>query len=288
MTLPLWLQVAASGPTTRDAGHHTHGESHPWKIRIPDHPARTESTDFRAAKKLAKRILATIGVDKRFLGSDAIQMHHGGSLWLLDHDGWFLVQNEAGIEWSAQFCTDPAKADALRLNARRLYAAFPKTVPEMIRLGYKDAQKILDTRIANAGQVATWVDSIFNACIPLPAVRHVGVLPRGGGRHHYPAPITDIDLVKHDDFQLWVTDPTSGKTVAVVPTSARGSGVSRVRVVYATPGTDLATRQARAEARGRSLELGPRQPLTRQAFAHQAPAGTGNGATSRHHRRTVP
>ena len=59
-------------------------------------------------------------------------MHHGGSLWLLDYDGWFMVQNEAGIEWSAQFCTDPAKADALRDNARRLYASFPATILEMV------------------------------------------------------------------------------------------------------------------------------------------------------------
>ena len=32
-----------------------------------------------------------------------------------------MVRNLAGIEWSAQFCADPAKVDLLRQNAKRLY-----------------------------------------------------------------------------------------------------------------------------------------------------------------------
>lgn len=256
MPAPLGLQM------------HPETEDNPWTINIPDHPARADSTGFRASKQLAKKILAALGVGRQFFGTDAIQMHHGGSLWLLDDGGWFMVQNEAGIEWSAQFCTDPAKADALRLNARRLYVAFPNTVPEMVRLGYKKAQAILDTEITDPATIATWVDSIFNSCVPLPSIRHVAALPTGGGRHHYPAPITDIELVKHDDFVLWVTDE-SGQPAAVVPAAARGSGVSRVRVAFATPGTALADRRAKARAKGQALELGPRSPLTKQAFIHQ-------------------
>lgn len=257
MGTPLTMQV------------HTQDEGHPCTIRIPDHPGRKESSEFRAAKKLAKAILATLEVDEQFLGTDSIQMHHGGSLWLFDDDGWFMVQNEAGIEWSAQFCADPVKADALRRNARRLYAAFPLTVPEMVRLGYKNAQKILDTPITDAPTIAAWVDSIFNACVPLPAVRHVAIIPDGAGRHHYPAPVTDIDLVRHDDFVLFVTDPESGTPAAVVPVAARGDGVAKVRVVFATPGTALAKRRAKARAKGEALELGARSPLTKQAFAQQ-------------------
>jgi hypothetical protein len=30
-------------------------------------------------------------------------VHHGGSLWIMDNSGWFMVQNEAEIERSAQF-----------------------------------------------------------------------------------------------------------------------------------------------------------------------------------------
>ena len=258
MTVPLAFQIAMSAAppvATRAAAGadtHTHGETLPWEINIPDHPERKESPGFRASKRLAKAILAMTGVDERFLGSESLQMHHGGSLWVFDDSGWFMLQNEAGIEWSAQFCSDPAKVDALRLNARRLYAGFPKSIPEMIRMGYKNAQKILDTPITDSETIATWVDSIFNSCVPLPAVRHVGVLPKGGGRHHYPTPITDIDLVRHDDFVLWVTDPDSGQTAAVVPTARRGAGVNKVSVVYATPGTALAERQAQARPKATS------------------------------------
>lgn len=257
MVTPLTLQM------------HVEHENESWTVNIPDHPARKESSGFKASKKVAKAIMSTLGVEQHFLGVGDIHMHHGGSLWLLDDDGWFMVHNQAGIEWSAQFCTDPAKADALRVTAGRLYAGFPRTVPELDRLGYTNARRILDTPITDAATIATWVDSIFNACVPLPAVRHVAMLPTGGGRHHYPAPITDIDLVKHDDFVLWVTDPDSGSSVAVVPIAARGKGVTRVQVLFATPGTALAEQRDEASARGEALELGPESRITMQAFARQ-------------------
>jgi Family of unknown function (DUF6424) len=259
MSLPLGMQAT-----------HTEHEDDPWTINIPDHPARTDSPGFVASKKLAHAILATLGVDSHFYGIEVVQMHHGGSLWLFDNQGWFMVQNEAGIEWSAQFCTDPAKAEALRQNAQRVHAGFPKTIPEMLRLGYTKAKAILETPISTAAGVATWVDSIFNSCVPLPAVRHIGQLPAGGGRHHYPAPITDIDLVKFDDFTLWVTDPVSGSPAAVVPVARRGSGNAQVRVVYATPGTKLQQRHATARAKGKALVLGATNPLAKQAFVDQA------------------
>ena len=53
--------------------------------------------------------------------------------------------------------------------------------------------------------------SIFNASVPLAQTRHTGVVNPGakggtphieGGVHHYPTPITDIQLFKRDDFQL--------------------------------------------------------------------------------------
>lgn len=63
-----------------------------------------------------------------------------------------------------QFCADPAKAEALRRNAQRVYRGFPKTVPEMLRMGYHNADAILGTPIVDAPGVAAWVDSIFNSC----------------------------------------------------------------------------------------------------------------------------
>jgi hypothetical protein len=221
-----------------------------------------------ASKKLADQIAQQAGgVD--FWGTGAIQMHHGGSLYLLDDTGWFIVKNIAGIEWSAQFCADPAKVELLRQNAVRVYAAYPKTIPAMTALGYHAAEQVLTTPITDADGIALWVDSIFNSCVPIPDVRHTGVLPTGGGVHHYPTPITDIDLVKHDDFVLWVTDPQSGQPAAVVPTAPRGQGVSTVQVVYATPGTQLGDQLTAAHAGGQTLNLPGDHPLARAAFAHQ-------------------
>jgi len=266
--MPAGAEPVGSAPLALQ-GQHTEGESDPWTINIPDHAARTESRDFVASKNLAHKILAALGLDGQFYGTAVIQMHHGGSLWLFDNAGWFMVQNQAGIEWSAQFCADPKKVEQLRRNAKRLYDGFPATLPEMARLGYKDGETILNTPITTDQEVARWVDSIFNSCVPLPAVRHTGVLPEGDGRHHYPTPITDVDLIKYDDFVLWVTDPASGTEAAVVPSAARGKGVNKTRLVYATPGTNLDMEHAAAHNAGKPVEFGAESPLTQQAYRYQ-------------------
>jgi hypothetical protein len=267
--LALVTTTPAAGTPAPD-GMHQEKETEPWAINIPDHPDRSDSPAFVASKNLADKIAGQSGgVD--FWGTDAIQMHHGGSLYLLDDNGWFIVKNIAGIEWSAQFCADPAKVEQLRQNAVRLYAAFPKSIPGMVALGYKQAESILTTPITDAAGIAQWVDSIFNSCVPVPATRHTGTLPSGGGVHHYPTPITDIDLVKHADFVLWVTDPQSGQPAAVVPTAPRGQGVASVQVVYATPGTALHDQLSAAHAKGQTLQLPGDHPLARAAFVHQQP-----------------
>jgi len=255
-------------PAPPTGAQHVEQEDDPWGINIPDHPARTESADFRQAKNLAKAISGQgEGID--FWGPEGIQMHHGGSLYVKDDNGWFIVKNIAGVEWSAQFCADPAKIELLRQNAVRVYAAFPQSIPGMVALGYAAAAEILGTPITDADGVARWVDSIFNSCVPIPGSRHTGVLPKGGGVHHYPTPITDIELVKHDDFVLWVTDPASGQPVAVVPVARRGAGVAEVQVVYATPGTALHGELQRAHHANQTLLMAPESPLTLAAFALQ-------------------
>jgi hypothetical protein len=263
--------VAKKAAASKGAGPGTLREDYPWTMNLTDHQSRTVSKEFRAAKALAHKIVATLGNDK-FYGNattgDGIQMHHGGSLWLFDADGWFMVQNEAGIEWSAQFCSDPAKVDRLRVNAKRLYTAFPGTIAEMARLGYKNAQAILDTEIKTQDDVQRWVDSIFNSCVPVPASRHVGAMPQGEGRHHYPTPVTDIDLVRYDDFVLWVVDG-EGFPAAVLPVAQRGKNVNRTRLAWATPFSRLDIRHARAHNRGQAVEFGATSPITRQAFLNQ-------------------
>jgi len=242
------------------AGTHTEHEDYPWEINIPDHPARQDSPEYVKSRATMNATAKT--VDGFYYGPPPYQDHHGGGLWLKDADGWFMVRNLAGMEWSSQFCADPAKVDALRVNARRLYAAFPDAVDE---LGIRD---LLDHEITTADDVAAWTDSICNASVPLPAPKHTGVLPKAGGLHHYPAPIAEIDFFKFGSFTLWVVDP-EGQPAAVLPMGQPGSGDGRVRLVYSTPNTQLNLQHQQAHLAGQELVFDSDHPLARQAFQKQ-------------------
>ena len=258
--------TAANPPAT---GTHREHESHPWTISIPDHPAREETPAFRAAKALADKIMTTLS-DFPY-GPGNWQMHHGGSLWTFDDEGWFLVLNSLGSEWAAQWCADPKKIDAMRRNATRHYAAYPKTIPKMVEMGYGNAAEILNTPITDPAQVSVYVDSIFNSCVPMAASVHTGVLSPSsslGGIHHYPKPIVDIQFFKRDDFQLWVVDD-QGQAAAVAPLSPRGSGDGRVQVLWATPNTRLDEAATEAQSKGQMLILPPQHTLAQQAFFMQ-------------------
>lgn len=198
----------------------------------------------------------------------AVQDHHGGGIWLKDEEGWFMVLGLVGCEWSAQFCADPQKIDDWRMATKRLVDHFPLTIPGYEELGYHDGRGLLDTPIVTAAAVSNWVDSIFNASVPLPAGSHTGVLPAAAGFHHYPKPIVDIEFFKRDDFTLFVTD-AEGQPAAVAPVAPRGSGDARVQVLYATPGTKLHKAHAAAHAQGKALMMPTTHPMAKQAFAKQ-------------------
>jgi hypothetical protein len=254
-----------------DQSVHTESEDHEWDVNVPDHPARADSPEYVAARAKMNEIAAgaTTGL---IYGPPPYQDHHGGALWLKDDQGWFLVRNVAGIEWSAQWCADPAKVDLLRQNAKRLYDLLRPEIKQEL-----DPDGLLDTPITDAAGVAKWTDSIFNAGVPLQPTFHTGVLPANApppagqepaGVHHYPTPIADIQLFKYDDFQLWVTD-AQGNPAAVAPVAARGSGNASVHVVYATPGSQLAAQKQAAESANNPLILGPGHPLSQQAYQNQ-------------------
>jgi hypothetical protein len=249
-------------------GVHQHGEELKWEINIPDHAGHKESSTFRKAKQVAKKIMATLEGQEPF-GPGPWQMHHGGSLWVFSQGEWKLFFNTIGIEWSAQFCADPAKVDKLRLNAKTLYDAFPETIPEMEKLGLTKAREQLETPITDPKKVGVWVDSIFNATVPLHPRHHNAVLPKGGGRHHYPAPITDIDLIKFDDFVLWVIDEETETEVAVLPVSPRGSGDGRVTLTFAPPGHPLAQKKQEAAEHGERVVFDPDSSFAHQAYVYQ-------------------
>lgn len=272
---------------------HAEHEDFPWVIAVVDHPKRTESAAYVRSRDLMHALVGS--TTDWILPGDSYQDHHGGSVWVKDSQGWLCLQLPLGIEWSAQFCADPAKVDQLRRYAARVVAAFPGTLPEYQSLGYPDGARLLATTIEDADGVAEWTDSIFNASMPLAAGTHTGVLPASAGYHHYPKPIVDIDHFRFADFKLFVTDP-AGLPAVVVPVGPRGSGDARVRLIAAHPRSAyidrLAPPGAPDEARlpapvvpslkdgvvaagGKLLQdeqpdiLPASDPLARQAFASQ-------------------
>jgi hypothetical protein len=253
---------------------HPESETHPWTIDVPDHPVRQDSAEYVAARQKMNEIAGQ--ATGLIYGPGPFEDHHGGALWLQDGNGWFMVRNLAGIEWSAQFCADPAKVDLLRQNAKRLYDLLAPQIKQEL-----DPDGLLDTPIHDAAGVAKWTDSIFNAGVPLHPAFHTGTLPAGGtpnppaaadpepaGVHHYPTPIVDIQLFKYDDFELWVTD-AQGNPAAVAPVAQRGSGNGSVHVLYATPGSQLEQQKEAAERVNTPLILGADHPLSRQAYRQQ-------------------
>lgn len=112
-------------------------------------------------------------------GCDPFQDHHGGRLWLHDGEGWFLVKNHRHrVERSILRRSE--KVDTLRENAKRLYAAFPRSFTEFEKLGF-DRKALLETPINEEERVERWIDSVCNASVPRPVILHTGVLPLGGG-----------------------------------------------------------------------------------------------------------
>lgn len=247
-------QKAAPGKT------HTEHEDMPWTINIPDHPARSDSPEYVASRKTMNDTAREIG--DFYYGNAPYQDHHGGGLWLQDAKGWFMVKNVAGMEWSSQFCADPARVDMLRVNAQRLYALCPGAAKAL------GIEELLKTPITDAAGVERWTDSICNASVPLNAQHHTGTLPQGGGVHHYPTPIVDIQFFKRGDFNLWVLDG-QGNITAVVPVSPPNSGDGRVQVLYSTPNSDLNNQHKQSEHAGNPLIVDATHPLAQQAYARQ-------------------
>lgn len=233
-----------------------------------DHPKRTDSKWFTAAKSTAKKILGTLGDRTLPYGPGPWEMHHGGSLWVHGDDGWRMYLARAGIEWSMQFCADPAKVDRLRQDALALVQAFPTTLPALTELGYQEATEILSTPIKDADGVARYTDSLFNSCVPLSRADHQGILPSAAGEHHYPLPVKAGDFIRYDDFRLWVT-LDDGTHAAVTPLNPRNSGDGRVRVLFARHGTAAADVVELAQKKNKAIILPAEDPVARQAFSAQ-------------------
>ena len=240
---------------------------------VEGHAARTDSPEFRSARATLRKIIGSL--DPNPYGSGPIQAHHGGSIWLHGGAGdgdWHMVLNWAGIEWSAQFCCDPAKVDALRRNALAVTNGFPATLPALEALGYTGSE-LLTTEIKTADDVGRYVDSIWNSCVPISQPRHTGSIKSSDalacGVHNYPEPMCGIPRVMRDDFVPFVVDATTRTASVVAPVARRYSGDGRVRVLFAERGYPLHALHQRAHNEGAALILSPAHPISRRAFAHQ-------------------
>ncbi|WP_443055903.1 DUF6424 family protein [Streptomyces sp. IBSBF 3136] len=294
---------AMGHPEPRPGGFES--ENHPWKIRLVEHPKRFESSQFRAAKETAHKILHAVedtdlpygprpvDAQQGAKNSERWEMHHGGSLWVKGSRSWLMYRARVGIEWSMQFCADPAKVDRLRQDAADLVDAFPLTLPALADLGYERAEDLLRTPIEDADGVEAWTDSLFNSCVPLSHGNHQGILPSVPGEHHYPWPVKGADFVRYDDFQLWVTLP-DGTHGAVAPVDRRGSGDGHVRLTFVPEGSAAAPTVAEAQDRGLMAVLPANSDVALQAFAQQVAPGrrTASGPLSpparRHAGRSSP
>jgi hypothetical protein len=253
-------------PDKSTDGVHQEYEDYDWTIDVGDHPDRSDSPEYRASRAAMIKIVQA--TQPWFFGGPPYQDHHGGGIWVKDDTGWLLLLGLAGIEWSAQFCADPAKVDQLRQHAQRLCAGFPATMSGYDDIGYSAAADLLSTPITDADGIERWTDGIFNACVPLPATLHTGVLMAGSGYHHYPKPIIDITTFKHDDFILFVAD-ANGAEVAVAPVAPRGSGNAHVAVLWADSNAPISHAVNQAASEGRQLVLDPEHPIARAAFRKQ-------------------
>jgi hypothetical protein len=247
---------------------------------VEGHAARTNSTTFQQARAILQEILPMLfgGVNPWDTGKrsahTAVQAHHGGSILVKDGTIWRLVLNWAGIEWAEQFAADPTRVDDLRQNAEAIVRAFPLTEPGLIALGLpKDHVAILHATITTQDDIGRYVDSVFNACVPIPQPQHTGTVkastPLGAGVHNYPLPACNIPMFCRADFTPFVVDHTTGTTAIVVPVAPRHSGDGRVRVITADPASPLATEHHGAHDRGAALVLDADHPLAIEAFARQ-------------------
>jgi hypothetical protein len=108
--------------------------------------------------------------------------------------------------------------------------------------------------------------------VPLPQPAHTGSVPKGGGVHNYPTPVTDTAFFNDE-----------GHEAAVVPTHPLGSGRTDLHVIHSEPGSKLNRMHKAAEARGQGFILQDGDALhahlARQAFgaaAAAAPRPPGN------------
>ncbi len=233
--------------------------------------ARTDSPQFVDVRAAVQAIVGTLSPNP--YGPLPIQAHHGGSVWLYDGKMWRLVLNWAGVEWSAQFCCDPARVEALRQNAEGDHTGVPRDHPGA-RKDWLPGQRPAFQSHHRRSRGRNTRRQHLELVLPIPQMGHTGSVsattPLGTGVHNYPEPMCAIPRVMHADFVPFVVDPGSGAVATVAPVAPRGSGDGRVRVLFAEKGHPLAGQHEAAHGDGAAVVLGAANPTAKAAFANQA------------------
>lgn len=277
-----------TAPAKKDASisvTHSISTGQTLQQNVEGHAARTDSPTFIEARTTLHKVLPRLFGGINPWETDArsvtvgVQAHHGGSILVYTKatDVWRVVLNMFGVEWCEQFACDPKKLELARQNAEAIIAAFPDTEPELARIGLSAAHiALLHTPITDATGVGLYVDSWFNACVPIPQPEHTGTVsaatPKGAGVHNYPLPACNIPMFCQDDFTPFVTTGTGSAkaTAVVVPVDVRGSGNGSVRVIQTDKNHPLHAQHVKADKKGAALVLGPDHPIAKKAFAKQA------------------
>lgn len=184
-----------------------------------DHPARKDSPEYvHSRKEMIHRHPACYVCG----GTELVEDHHSGAFLLTD--GSIVGLNGFGLEWSLGFSADPAIVATKIGDVNRIMRAL--------------GEPTYDTPVTDTAGVMAWVDSLYNASLPLCKPHHTGRMDAPSkdangheavGIHEIPFPIWLGQVTcQWDRWDMW--SGTTG-TLAVAPNPDTGGAV----VMHANP-----------------------------------------------------
>ena len=153
------------------------------ELYTADHPPRKDSAEYVRTRKWLVREHGACVV----CGDPKVQDHHGGGLW---SSSGLLGLSLGALEWSLGWSADPAVVeDHVAATNQALALA---------------GQPIYGKTIGDTASVMAWVDSPFNANVPLCEPHHIGRMDRPSRDHrgHEAVGIHQIP------FPIWVAQVT--------------------------------------------------------------------------------
>jgi hypothetical protein len=180
------------------------------------------------------------GAWRKLIG-DSHGIGRAGCLPIYDEtqEVWRYLRNTHTIYEGAENAADPDKVELLRLNVVSLMERYPKTIPQLEKLGVR-VRAVLNRPIKTQEDVANWATSVFNMGPVLPKI---------------PSYVHDTMDLAYDDLVIVVK--TGRNPVYVIPAGPRDSG-DYSTLNFSRPGL--------------KERYGPRHPYSQTAFATQTAA----------------